>query len=184
MQYFKGDATELKFIASGTPIDDALSLQKQHFFEDCFECFILGEMLYDNNLSPLANAIPREIFRETFFTVFESFLVAGSFESYLTVFRKIFGDDVEVEFTVPGPGRLEIEITAAGVELSIFAARNIESNQYVYNDVEVVDNPPIDPPDLLAFQTIKGFTSQYELEQMLYEMVPAGIYTVITLNLA
>lgn len=175
-QFFKGDATELKYYNSGLPISDALSAQKDLFFDEAYACFVLGELLYDNEYSPLANAIPREIFRESFATVFDAFLVAGSFESYLTVFRNIFGDDVEVTFTVPDPGKLQIDIVAAGFQLSEFITRYIQSNAYVFD--EIID----DEDDNIVFQTVKGFESQYELEQMLFEMVPDGIYTEITLT--
>lgn len=175
-QYFKGDATELKYYNSGLPISDNLSAQKDIFFDEAYACFVLGELLYDNEYAPLARAIPREIFRESFATVFDAFLVAGSFESYLTVFRNIFGDDVEVTFTVPDPGKLQIDIVAAGFQLSEFVARSIVSNAYVFD--EIID----DESDNIVFQTVKGFESQYELEQMLFEMVPDGIYTEITLT--
>lgn len=177
MQKFKGDATEQKFIDSATEISDALSLQKDTFLDEAFECFILGELLYDNDLCPLANAIDRTIFRESFSTIFDSFLVAGTFESYLTVFRNIFGDDVDVTFTVPGAGMLNIDIVATGLEISDFVARQIESNAYVFYEVITQDF------DNIVFQTVKGFQSQYELEQMLFEMVPAGVYTEISLTI-
>jgi len=176
-QYFKGDELELKFYNSGSDLMDSRSLEKDEFFDDAFACFLLGELLYDEGRAPLSNAIPRDIFRESFSVVFDAFVVAGSFESYLTVFRKIFGDDVDVTFTVPGPGKLNIDIVAEGVVESNFVARRIENNAYVLD--EILD----DESDNIVFQTIKGFQSQYELEQMLFEMVPAGIYTEITLSL-
>lgn len=175
-QFFKGDATEQKYYLSGLPISEQLSAQKSLFFDDAYACFVLGELLYDNDYAPLARAIPREIFRESFATVFDAFLTAGSFESYLTVFRNIFGDDVEVTFTVPAPGKLNIDIVAAGFQLSDFIAREIVANAYVFD--EIID----DEDDNIVFQTVKGFESQYELQQMLFEMVPAGIYTEITLT--
>lgn len=177
MQYFKGDELELKFEASGKPILDSLSAQKSMFFSDAYVCFKLGELLYDMARAPLANAIARDIFRESFSTIFESFSVAGSFESYLTVFRNIFGEDVDVQFTVPGPGKLQIDIIAAGVQISDLVARSIVNNAYVFDEVIDYDE------DNIVVQGIKGFQSQYELEQMLYEMVPDGIYTIITLTI-
>lgn len=176
-QYFKGDPEELKYYAVGQPLMDIVSGEKDDFFDDAYACALLGELIYDNGLSPLANAISRDIFRTSFSTVFDAFIVAGSFYSYLTVFEKIFGEDVEVTFTVPAPGKLQIDIVAAGVEESTFVARQIESNAYVF--YEILDQED----DNLVVQTIKGFQSQYELEQMLFEMVPAGIYTEITLSL-
>lgn len=176
-QLFKGDSEELKYYYSGKPIADALSQQKTLFYDDAYNCFKLGELLYDNALAPLANAIPRDIFKDTFTSVFDAFVVAGTFESYLTIFRKVFGDDVEVVFTVPAAGKLNIDITATGIVYNNFVARSILDNEYVFD--QIVD----DEGDNIVFQGVKGFESQYELEQMLFELVPAGIYTEITLTL-
>jgi hypothetical protein len=176
-QYFKGDATELKYYAVGSSVIQGFNLSKDDFFDDAYACFVLGELLYDNGLSPLANAIPRDIFIGSFADIFDAFVEAGSFEGYLTVFRKIFGEDVVVEFVVPAPGKLQINIEATGVEEFLFAARQIENDEYVLYDILDDEN------DNIVFQTLKGFESQYELEQMLFEMVPAGIFTEITLTL-
>ena len=177
MQFYKGDATEKKFYDAGSPALDQCSLAKDEFFEGAYDAAPLGDLIFDSGRAPLANAIPRAIFRDSFKQIFDAFVAGGTFESYLTVFRKIFGTDVVVEFTVPGPGQLNIDITATGVELSDFVARYIEDNTYILD--EVID----DEGDNIAFQTVKGFQSQYDLEQMLKEMVPAGIYTEITLDL-
>lgn len=176
-QYFKGDDVELKFYQAGAPINDQLSSEKDAFFDAAFECFVLGDVLYETSRAPLANAIPQRIFREALPTIIDAFIVSGSFESYLTVFRNVFGVDVEVDFTVPAPGKLIIDIVAAGVQLDQFVARRIESNAYVFD--HVID----DEGDNIVFQGVKGFESQYELEQMLFELVPAGIYTEISLTL-
>lgn len=177
-QKYKGDAEELKFYDSASPMFDILSAERDSFFDEAYACYVLGEIIYDANRSPLANAIPREIFRETFETIFTSFVNAGSFESYIVVFKKIFGETVDVTFTVPAPGKLEIDIDAEGIELNDFVARVIENDAYVYYIMETQDGL-----DTIAFQSIKGFTSEYELEQMLFEMVPAGIFTTINLSL-
>lgn len=175
-QFFKGDATEQKYFDSGKTIIDQLSVQKTDFFDDAYACFILGELLYDNDRSPLANSISRDIFRESFSTIFDSFLLAGSFESYITVFQNIFGSDVEITFTVPAPGKLNIDIVATDITLYNIAVRTISGDSYVID--EIID----DEDDFIVLQAIKGFESQYELEQMLYEMVPAGIFTEISLT--
>ena len=176
-QFFKGTADELKYFNSVEPQSDTLSNQKDIFFDGAYACFVLGEVLYDNNYAPLANAIPREVYRETFSAVFEAFIAFGSFESYLTVFRKIFGDGVEVEFVVPNPGHLQINITAANLQTFDFVARSIEGNGYIYDNI--VD----DEGDQIIFRAFRGLESQYELEQMLFELVPDGIFTEIDLDL-
>lgn len=176
MQFYKGDATEQKYYASGEGILDLIGIQLDDFLQGAYSCYPLGDMIWDTGRSPLANAIPRSIFRESFPELFESFRAAGTFEAYISVFKKIFGDDVVIDFTVPAPGKLNIDIEATGVELSNFVARRIVTGAYVFD--EVVD----DEDDNIVFQTVKGFQSEYELNQMLKEMVPAGIYTEISLT--
>lgn len=177
MQFFKeNDIKEQKVVTAGDGPFDLKGLDLDAFYEECYSAFPLGDLIWEDGRSPLSNAILQSIFRESFPEIFDAFVVAGSFESYLTVFRKIFGDDVEVTFTVPDPGKLNIDIVAAGFELSEFIARRIEDNAYVFDEVITQEG------DNIVFQTVKGFQTQYELEQMLREMVPAGIYTEITLT--
>lgn len=176
MQFFKGDETELKFYEAGKVIFDQIDAQKDLFFSDAYTAYDLGGLIYDLKKSPLSNAISRDIFREAFKEIFNGFINAGTFESYIDIFTKIFGESVSIEFTVPAPGKLNIYIEADGVILYDFAARYIEDNEYVFD--EVID----DEGDNIVFQTVKGFTSQYELETMLFELVPGGIFTTISLT--
>lgn len=177
MQYFKGDDTEKKFYNAGEPTLSGLSLNKDEFLAGAYKAGPLGDLLYETGRSPLANAISQDIFRLAFSEIFESFIKVGTFEAYLTVFSKIFGTEADISFVVPAPGRLQINILADGVELSDFIARYISDNAYYFDEIIDFDG------DNIAFQTIKGFQSQYELEQMLFEMVPAGIFTEISLTL-
>jgi hypothetical protein len=178
MQNFKGDALELQMEAVVEPIIEQVGIQKDSFYNEAYEAAPLGDLLWTSQRSPLANAILQDIFRNAFKQIFDAFVEAGSFESYLIVFRKVFGDDVIVEFTVPAPGKLEIDIEATGVEISQFVSRYIEDNEYFFD--HIVD----DVGDNICFRTVKGFETQYELEQMLFEMVPGGIFTTISLTIA
>ncbi len=166
MQYFKGDPKELKMVNSALPALEADGLALDDFFTDCYETVALGELLYDNQRAPLANAIRRDIFARSFKQLFESFQRAGTFEAYIDVFTKIFGDDVAIVFTVPAAGKLNIAINATNTEENTFVARQIVDNTYEYNPV-----------------ITQGFTSEYELQTMLFEMVPGGIFTQITLTI-
>lgn len=176
MQKFKGDALENKFIAAGVPTLDALLLQKDLFFAGAYESGPLGDLIYLNDRAPLSKAIKQDIFRLAFSEIFEAFIEAGSFESYLTVFRKIFGDSVSCLFTVPAPGKLTITLIAAELEFSALIMRTIESNAYIFDNLVDYEG------NRIGVQTVKGFESQYELEQMLFELVPGGIFTTISLT--
>lgn len=178
MQNFKSsDQTEKKFENSAEPVISYIGVGLDDFYADAFQCQKLGDMIHDSARSPLTNAVKKEIFRLAFKEIFDAFVRVGTFEAYLTVFRKIFGDNVDVQFTVPAPGKLNIDIEATDIELSEFISRYIQSNQYFFDNI--VD----EIGDTIVFQTIKGFETQYEIERMLFEMVPAGIYTEITLTI-
>lgn len=176
VQFFKGDDLEKKFHSTVQPIASSIGVGLNSFFNQAYSCFILGDILYNTGRAPLSNAIAQDIFRSSFFTIFESFRVAGTFESYLEAFQNIFGTDVEVIFTVPAPGKLNIDITATSLELYSFISRWINDNHYVFDNI--VD----DELDQIVFQSFKGFESEFELNKMLFEMVPNGIYTQITLT--
>lgn len=178
MQHFKGDETELKFEGSASTVLDELSLQKDLFFSGAYSAAPLGDVLYTAGRTPLSNAIVKSIFRTSFNEIFESFKVAGSFESYISVFKKIFGVTADIQFTIPGPGKLIIDIIATEIVLDNLAPRYIVENTYILDHLVTQDGV-----DKIMLQSIKGFQSQYELEQMLFEMVPAGIFTEINLTL-
>lgn len=178
MQFFKdSDAEEKKFYNAASPALSEIDLGRNQFFNEAYECFRLGDVLHVTGRAPLVNAMRREIFRQSFMVIFEAFIRAGSYESYLTVFRNIFGEDVDVEFNSDLPGTLNIDIHADGFQLSRFITRYIVDNEYLFDNIVTQEG------DNIVFQTIAGFESQYELELMLFEMVPDGIYTVITLTL-
>lgn len=176
MQYFKGDETEKKFYNSGKNLFDTIEFQLDQMFLDVYNAQPLGDALYQADASPLANAIPQSIFRKSFNKTYDAFTVSGTFESYIEVFKRVFGDDVDVTFTVPAAGQLEIDIVASDLEVNEGAARQIELNTYVLYELMTQDD------DNIVFQTVKGFKTQYELEQMLFELVPEGIYTTISLT--
>lgn len=177
MQFFKGDAIEKKYYDAGKPIMDGLSLQRDEMFDDAYACQVLGNIIWESKLSPLTNAITQDIFRESFSELVQSFIEVGTFESYLSVFKKIFGEEVGVQFEVPAPGKLNILIEAEGIELFEMMGREIVDDAYDY--FEITDHTG----DPILLQTVKGFQSQAELERMLFEMVPAGIFTNISLTI-
>jgi len=170
-QFFKGDDQEKQFYQGAFPVFDGISSDKDAFFVDAFNCFKLGEVLYDSGAVPMSKAIPRDVFRQSFAALFDSFVVAGSFESYLAFFKEVFGDDVIVEFTVPAPGKLQIDVLATGVVL----------NDFTTDDGDTVTDQD---GDNIEFQTVEGFNSEYELKQMLFEMVPDGIVMTPTLSVS
>lgn len=178
VEFFKdNDAEELKYYNSAAPILNQLSNSKSDLYNFAYFTYMLGDLIHESDRSPLAKNIKKTLFRQIFQNLFSSFAYAGSFESYITVFKAIFGESTNVEFTIPGPGKLNILIEPEGVILNNFAVRSIVDDAYVYDNLLTNDWS-----DKIMLQTIQGVETEYELEQMLYEMVPAGIYTEFTLT--
>jgi hypothetical protein len=178
VQFFKyADQDELNVYDSIEPIVTTVESSINSFYIDAYNAPELGGIIHDNDLSPLTNAIRRDVFVACFQQIFSGWRRAGTFEVYIAVFKKIFGDDVGITFTVPNPGHLQIDLEAnTGIE-NQFQAKQIESNQYVYYDLLDSDG------DNLVFITPLGIESQYELEKVLYTLVPEGIYAEITLTI-
>ncbi len=207
MQKFKGDALETKMIEVAKSIFDDLSAEKTAFFEQCYSSGPLGDILWTDERAPLSQTIKLDVFRDAFQTIFEEYRHAGTFDSYLAIFDQIFGIQAEVEFIIPGPGKLDMNIVVPGFSLddiiddaadSLITQDGVDHIQVktrnsgeesfamvrtfiagVETLYELVDSDG----DNILFQFVKGFKTQYELEQMLFEFVPAGIFTTVSLTL-
>ena len=178
MQNYKPtDLKELKFENSAEPILSIISADLDLFSAGAFLTAPLGDLLVESSRAPLTKAISQTVFRSAFKEIFDAFVKVGTFEAYITVFKKIFGDDVDLTFVVPAPGKLQITIEAQSSSIYDALARYVSNNTWLYD--EIVD----ENGDNIAFQVLKGFQTQYELEQMLFEMVPGGIFTQISLTI-
>lgn len=178
VQFFKpNDEDERKAFNAVESLSDILSGFKDDFFEGAYGATALGEILFDGAYMPLTNAIRREIFIDAFKELFEAWSFSGTHQTYVEVFKKIFGEDVELDFTVPDPGKLVIDITATGFQLFDFLVKEIVDNEYV--DSTIVDHEG----DTIIFSSPKGFETQQETQTMVFTMVPNGIFTTVSLTL-
>lgn len=178
MQFFKGDELERQIDAAFAKATESQGYSLSNFYNQAYSTIPLGHFLFDNQLVPLSNAIRRDIFADAFSQIFEAWAFAGTFESYLLVFKKIFGDNATVMFEVPGPGQLNIDVESDGTETSPFVARRIVNNQYIYDNVVTHDG------DRIVFRSFKGIESESELEKILFIMAPGGIFTQVSLTIS
>jgi hypothetical protein len=178
IQAFKeNDATELKVRNCFVDLLSRLSADRDDFYSGAYMAYPLGDVLAATG-SPVSESIDPEVFRQSFFSLYESFQRPGTFEFYLSLIRTIWGADVEVEFTVPSPGTLEIDITALSSVANLALARRIEDNEYV--DDEILDHDG----DNLIFQGTQGLQTQREADAIFLELAPIGIWTVVTLSIS
>lgn len=175
-QKFKGDATELKMVAVADPIFDLTNASLDEFYAEGYNCDQFLLMLYDESRMPFSERVNRETFVSFIKEALVNFPFTGIFESYLFILRSIFGSLSEIEFVVPTPGTLEINVNAISSLEFEFVAREFVDGAYVfYNIVDYDDN-------ILVFRGIAGIDTEYELSLLFSEIMPIGINPDISLT--
>lgn len=179
MQSFnQNDEIEKKVVDVLLPYMEQISDEKDLFFDEAYECYKLGDVLFDLDRSPLADAIQKDFFRTGFYAIHQLFTRPGTFEFYLDVFRAIFGSDVVVEFDIPSPGILNINIEVLELALDLLQARRIEGGIYVYYDLITEGG------DNIVAQVPRGPKTQSAIDAVMVELVPQGISVNTTLVIA
>lgn len=159
-------------------IDEA-SDSLDDFFENCFDSYGLADVIFDLKIAPFTNAVTKDVYRESF-NVFNSDIVfAGSFEFYLTFFRAIFGLNVDVVFTIPNEGHLQIDVESLDYTEENLTLREVVNNQYVFNDCLIANEDESEEELLIA--DIKGIKTQNEIDTLIKEISSNGIFTEVTL---
>lgn len=156
---------------------DAVNTQKDAFYAGAYTAYPLGDVLSATG-EPIASVIPLSIFRASFPMIHQIYTRPGTFEYYLELFRKVWGEDAEIEFTVPGPGKLEINIVALSAARYQAVARIIEDNVYVRYNLQTLDG------DNIIFLGDAGLQTQREAENLVRELHPEGVWVTITLSIS
>lgn len=178
LQRFKeNDTTEAKMIAAAMPALDEDGLDLDAFFDGAFSAYQLGDILYDLNRDAMVDAVTRDTYRRSFPAIHQLFTKPGTFEYYLEVFRAIWGNTVEVEFTIPFDGWLQINVRALDLEQFRLIAREVVDNNYVYSPLTDGDG------DYLLVTDTEGIKSQQEIDALMNELTPYGVYVETTLSL-
>lgn len=177
MEAFKqNDAKELQVVNTTLPTLTQLGNDRDSFYAGAFTCYVLGDVIFNLNACPLADAIPQDAFRVALASIVQLFTRPGTFEYYLDLLRDIFGESVDVTFTIPSPGILQIDIDSLTTVQEDFVARKIIDNAYTFDQVVTEDG------DVIAFQQPLGIKTQSEMDALLVELYPAGVRVKSTLT--
>lgn len=176
MQAFRQN-DEIEFRVSGIFTDkiNEIGADLKSFFDGAYTSYVLGDILFDLDRSPLADSISKDVFRSSYYAIHQLYTRPGTFEFYLDVFRAVFGPDVVVEFTILGPGKLQINIEAISIVENFLQARRIEDGAYVYYDLVTQDG------DFIVAQVAEGTKTQSEVDAIMIELVPIGIWVQTSL---
>lgn len=155
---------------------EELGADRDTFFDNAFLSYLLGDVLFDLNRDPLADVITREVFRASFPAIHDLFTRPGTFEFYLDVFRSVFTADTDIEFTIPGPGQLVIDVSAVTLEQFPILARRIVDDVYIYDNLVTSDTN-----ENIVAQGISGIKTQSEMDGLAAEISAYGIFTTVNL---
>lgn len=114
-QYLVGDNDELLFHNVVKKYSAVYQAGLIAMFANCYNDQALGQVLYNLNQSPLYKAIPESVFIATFNAIFEKWRYVGNFESFITVFKAIFGNETTITFTKTAAGVLTIDVVAKAI---------------------------------------------------------------------
>lgn len=153
-----------------------LSSDRDAMYADCYNSYPLGDVLYDLERDPLSDVITRDVYRASFPAIHELFTAPGTFEFYLSVFRKIFPEDVDLQFAIPGPGKLTITVNSLTLEEFGLLARQIVDDLYIYSNL-VTSNLN----ELIIGHGAKGIKTQSEMDALTVEISAYGIFTNVVL---
>ncbi len=151
-------------------LETSINADLNTFFDQCYANYVLGDVLWVNDLDPIAKVLKQEYYRISFNAIHELFTRPGTFEFFLDVFRAMWGADVQVIFTIIQPGQLKIEIFGSTPALNEILYREIVGNSYVYGDLVTEDD------DFLVAQESTGPQTLEELLMIMSELGVSGIY--------
>lgn len=178
MQRFKqNDPIERKVTDCFSPMTELIENMRTEFFDGAYTSYGLGEAIFNIGADPMARSSSKETYLESYPAFHELFKKPGTFDFFLGVFRSVWGDDVEVEFSIPTPGHLVINIEALESRADNWTARSIVDNEYIYDNM--VDHVG----DNLMFQAVNGVKTQQEVDTMMAELSVQGIFTETTLTI-
>ncbi len=176
-QNFKGDQNELKMQAVVRPIFESTDSALDQFYEQGYNASDFLLMLYDDNRMPFSERIPRDAFVLFIREALNRFQFTGTFEMYLFILKAIFDDDTEILFTIPAPGKLEIEINATSSVEDEFVGRE-PINGSGFSIFNIIDSEGSN----LSFRSIPGINNEYELNLLFSEIIPCGIVPTLQLS--
>lgn len=173
VQYFKGDETELKFYQAGAPLMDAISLDLTSFSEEAYAAADFLLMLYDEGRFPFSDRVPREAFVAFIMGCISNSNFIGTYESYIFLIQSIFGAQSTIFFDETDPGKLNLTVsTSSSLEFD-----------FVVLDGSTITTLLTADGETLSLFGIAGIENEAELNALLAEFVPAGIYPNIELVL-
>jgi hypothetical protein len=178
IQKFKeNDENESKVIESFLTVSDPMEDDFDSFYVNAYSSYKLGDVLFELQRDYIASAISQELYRIAFYKIHELAATIGTFETYLEIFRAIWGPDVDIVFSSPGDGILNINAGNLGVAVFDWVAERISGGGFAFDPI--VDQTV--PPDQIVFQSTIGINVQEGMDRFIKMISAHGVTTTCTL---
>lgn len=164
------DIRDQKFLGVFDDIETQTNVDYDAFFAQAYASYLLGDIIYENNLDPSAKVLTQEVYRTSFNAIHDLFTRPATFEFFLSVFRAMWGADVDIVFTIIKPGQLKIEIYGSTPAYNEILYREIVGSSYIYDEIIT------DEGDSLTAQESTGPQTIDELLMIMSELGANGIY--------
>ncbi len=176
VQYFKGDSDELKIEAVGKPVFDLTTTALDQFYAGAFDCNAFLLQLYDERRMPFSERINRDAFIQFIKEALVNFPFIGTFESYMFILRAVFGSDADILFSVPAPGKLGISVdTFSELSFDFIVTELVDG---IYEEYNLITSDG----DEIILTGVSGIQTEYALQLLFSEIMPAGITPTISLD--
>lgn len=168
----KNDAVEAKVSAVPEAALSVIDTAQDEFFEGAPTCAAFLLSLYDAGRLSFSDRIGREYFLSFFRELVANAEELGSFEVILFVLRAVFGEDTEIFFEVPAPGKLEIDI--ASYDDMLFSVVGVDED----GETALIS----EEGDEIIGSQVLGIETEAELRNLLAEIVIGGVYFTPSIN--
>jgi hypothetical protein len=178
VQFFSSDKKEIKLYGAAREVFEFIFKDLQTWYNNAYESKKLGEVIYDNKLTPIASAMTRDAFIHSFNEIFEQWQYLGVAESYILVFKKIFGAGTQVELqqtTQDTKGQVIINIALKELQTYNWLISAL-GRGYVDRlvDAEGQNN-------IVLQEAMTGYWE--DIKKILHMLVPAGIYLKVNFSI-
>ena len=172
VELFKpNDIRDQKFNSIFDDLENGINADLDAFFDQAYASYLLGDILYENHLDPVAPVLNQAVYRTSFNAIHDLFTRPGTFEFFLSVFRAMWGADADVVFTIIKPGQLKIEIYGSTPAYNEILYREVVGGTtYVYDEILTDDGDSLTAQESTGPQTID------ELLMIMSELGVYGIY--------
>lgn len=164
IQLFDEKIETEKFYNSFLGVFNYLEVQRNRFYDNCYFVNALADFLYGS--VPASQAMPIEEWRMSFNHIIQAFNLSGTYETYITMFKGLFGNNALITFEILNPADLKITIDISS------GGGASQEDEFI---TELEDVVTTDELEAIVFIKILEQINDADLQSVLQATTPVGI---------